>query len=133
MKKEDKLAKVKSYLDRLSIDAGLPKYDLEEEGVFGVFPGFYQQPPGNEKIPVIAGFSNNHQRIQVYRGPVKEVISGRFLDVIAFAVQQSYFYSVGSTDPKDEINGFIEKVDLVPLEKDHDLDSLVEENKATVA
>ncbi len=126
MKKHEKLVKVKAYLDRLKRDKALPNYPLDEEGFFGIFPGFYQTPPGNEPITVIAGFSKKYHKIQVYRGPVKQVIAGRFIDVVAYAVSQPYLYSVGSNNPGDDINGFIEKLDTIALEEDPDLESLVE-------
>ncbi len=99
---EELVEKVKLYLQRVQRDKTIPNYP------FGL-DGFYR---------IIGGSRGDYG----YREPMKDIFHGRFIDAVAFAVQQNEFYTdwCSPQDPSNCNHGYVEKIS-VHYSKDEDL------------
>ncbi|MFZ5955420.1 MAG: hypothetical protein ACOYT4_03265 [Nanoarchaeota archaeon] len=92
MEEKELIEKVKSYLTRCKADSLVENHSIEEHGYWRILTGTYGQ----------------------MRKSMKEVLSGKFIDAVVYAVQQPEFYGDGwaGKDPGNINNGKIEKVNL---------------------
>ncbi|MFA5887514.1 MAG: hypothetical protein WC852_02290 [Candidatus Nanoarchaeia archaeon] len=110
MEKDELAQKVRLYLERLNKSPELKKcsYPLDETGLFRVVGALRG---GYRGIRMFAIYSCEEEG---HRNSMKTIFKGRFIDAIAFAVQQYEFYA-DFCDPKDpscSYHGYVEKIDV---------------------
>lgn len=111
---EENRERVEAYIERIRHDRHIPRYPIEEKGHYRLVGGVYGD-----------GDSSRRKENTI-------VVRGRFIDVIAWAVEQDEFYAdwCSSEEPENVNNcnhGHIEKVELKELPRDATLDSFVEQ------
>ncbi|MFH0701438.1 MAG: hypothetical protein V2A62_03300 [Candidatus Woesearchaeota archaeon] len=89
MAEDDLVGKVQDYLARFKNDHSLPCYPLESQGLYQIIGGVISEKGGRE--------------------PLKEIVRGRFIDALAYAVQQPQFYAKFRPDDPCN-NGYVKRV-----------------------
>jgi predicted NUDIX family NTP pyrophosphohydrolase len=112
--KKKLIKKVKLYLDRAKdtesflVHNPIPSYPLEEEGYWSIMSG-------------VNGYYQRHEPMAM--------VQGRFVDAVAYAVQQPKFYGYmleQHGNPGHRCNGYIVKLEPKKLEAVDGLEELVE-------
>lgn len=116
------LQQVQGYIKRAKTDKDVPFYPLHEEGIFRIIGG-------TNDMGSASGLSLG-ERYHIERNLVR----GRFVDAVAYAVQQDLFYGWHcSADNMDNSNhGMVIKINPKELSKNKTLDArlLALENRA---
>ena len=117
---EDTLERIKLYLERTKrADDFATAYPLEERGLFFFYTGIMKSERGTTKWG---------QTKQIVRVRERYLVSGRFIDVVAFCVQHHDYYTYGERDDETTWNGFVVRARSRPskrLKKDRSLTDLV--------
>ena len=94
--------KIRLYLKRIARDKSLPRYELEEQGLWQVTPRLY------------SGYEKDCEILR------NKVLRGRFVDAIGYAVNQRGFYAewCSEDNPDNRNNGHVRKMDTVNLSSD---------------
>lgn len=106
MKREELIRKINLYLKRAKEDTLVENHPLNRKGYWRI----------------MGGGRSNYGR----REPMKNVVRGKFIDVVAYAVQQPEFYAdwCTSDDPSNCNHGTVEKIEVREL-KDKGLSEVV--------
>jgi len=92
MKREELVRKVSLYLERAENDSLVENHPLEMEGYWRVMGG------------AMGDYG--------HRTPEKNIVQGKFIDAVAYAVQQPKFYAdlCSDDDPRNCNHGKVEKI-----------------------
>lgn len=99
MEKEELARKVELYLKRAREDRSVKNYSINHKAHWRILSG-------------IIGPDSQ-------RDPLKEILRGRFIDAVAYAVQQQNFYSRRGPrdDPSYSMHGIVERLKVRTLEE----------------
>ena len=112
MKQEKLVKKVNLYLKRAKQSPSVENHPIDREGYWRI----------------MGGTTSAHG----LREPMKNVVQGKFIDAVAYAVQQSEFYSDRDRytldDPSNYFHGRVEKIKVREL-KDQGLAKTIKNSK----
>jgi len=104
--------RIRGYLSRASTDKNARKYPLQREGLYAIVGGQDDRTMGGLMLGT--------------RKP-GETVEGRFIDVLSYALNQSWFYAdwISERDMACDLHGYIQIEKFKKLKPGKSLDSLL--------